>query len=223
MNRTSAGVLIVVIGVAELLIVGLLLPHDRWLNQETMIALTGAIIAWSVVTGVVLGQFARRAETASALVQWPLILIAFCWAILSSLPVAFAVEMTTKWIIGLHALAGLACTVVWVMTKETGRWVDSIEVEIAETYENHSDLKNAVVEAKAKIVSSGLDTPTAQRARTVLDRTETLPRLVLDGPTGVTAVQLVRKVGLAAGEGAEKLQTTLSELSEFLVAAKRPR
>ncbi len=223
MNRTYSAFLVLVFAVAEFLIVGLSLPSERWRASETILALIGSIIAWVVAIGAVWGQLARGSGRASALLQWPLLLLAFCWGLLSVFPIIFAMEMTTKWIIGSHIFAGLFCIGSWAVVQGAGRHVDGVEAKITRTYDNHADLKNAIVHAKTQIASSVLDSPMAQQARMVLDRTDTLPRLILDGPSGVAVVNLVRKVGLAATEGPDKLRGAQLELSEFLVAAKRPR
>ncbi len=217
MNRTTTASIVAIIAIAELLLVSLLLPAERWHANETVLAFAGAFVAWVVTIALTVGQASSAAGSASTLTKWPSVAAGFGWSLLSALPIRFAVEMTTKWVLGAHALAGLACAGVWVLMRDAGRHVDDVEAAIAQTDNNHRDLNSAIARTQSLLTRAVLNPEMSQRARTLLDRAQTVPRSALLGAAGEDLVILVRQVGLAAGEGPEAVGAPLVALEDAVV------
>jgi len=221
MSRSSVLVLLAIVSAAELVFLGLLLPRERWLALETMVALGGAIVAWAATMGLALGQASATRGAASTLVRWPAVLVGFAWGVLSVFPITFAVELSNPWVIGLHVLAGLACLSVWGTMREAGRHVDQVEAEISRSDETNLAMIAAISRARGQAARANLDASSSQRVRTLLDKAEVLPRSALGAPVGLAVLEAVQKVGAAIGQGREALESVLVELEDLVLAGRR--
>lgn len=220
MNRTTAAALVAIVAAAEFLIVALVLPGQRWQAMETLLATGFALVAWGITIALLLHQVSGDAGAASIWTRWPALVVGFLWGLLSALPIAFAMELTTKWILGLHAFAGLACLGVWLTFRTAGAHMDGVEGEIAGTDDAHADLQRAVSRVRLQIGRSGLAPETSQQARTLLDRALTVPRSALRGALAEDLVFQILQVGVVAAEGTESLAAALQTLEDTLAVLK---
>ena len=220
MTRTTAASLVAIVAAAELLIVALLLPGHRWQATETLLATGCALAAWSVTIALLIHQVNGDASAASIWTRWPAVVAAFAWGLLSALPIAFAVEMTTKWVLGLHAILALACLAVWMVMRTAGAHMDGVEAEIASTDDTHADLNGAIARVRLQASRSGMATDLHQRTRTLLDRAQTLPRSSLRGRLADDFVIQILQIGITASERPESLESSLQAVEDTLAILK---
>jgi hypothetical protein len=219
MSRTTAAAIVAIAAAAELLILALLLPAHRWQTIDTVLATACAVAAWGITIALMVRQASTPAGAASVWTRWPAILAGFVWGLFSALPIALAVELTVKWVLGLHALAGLLCAGVWVIFRSAGAHMDQVEADVAQTDDTHADLQGAIARTRLQLTRSGLDPALSQRPRTLLDRAQTVPRSVLRGAAAEDLVLQVIQVGIAASEGAA-VDAALDALEDTLAMLK---
>ena len=197
MNRAIVAAVIALVGLAELLLVGLALSAAQWHAQETPVALGLFVLPWLVTTLLATRQFSSPSGAASTWTHWPAVAASLAWGVLAAGPVWFAAELGLKWLIGLHGLAALGVAALTVLMKGAGNHVDAVEAQVATSHGAHADLTAAITQTRARVGRAGLESALAQRARIALERAQTVPRMALVGSSGEGLVLAVRELGLA--------------------------
>jgi len=220
MSRTTAASLVAIVAAAELLLIALLLPGHRWQATETLLAMGCSLAVWGGTITLLIHQVSGDASVASFWTRWPSVVVGFAWGLLSALPIAFAVELTTKWVLGIHAIVGMACLGVWMVMRTAGAHMDGVEAEISSTDDTHADLNGAIARVRLQIGRSGMATGLQQRTRTLLDRAQTLPRSSLRGRLADDFVLQILQIGVVASNRPESLESALQAVEDTLAALK---
>lgn len=219
MSRTSAAAIVAIVAAVELLILAMLLPAHRWHSFDTVLATACAIAAWGFTIALTMRMASTPTDAASVWTRWPVVLAGFAWGLFSALPIALAVELSAKWVLGLHAVAGLLCAGVWVVFRSAGAHMDQVEADIARTDDSHADLNGAIARVRLQVTRAAPEPGLSQRARTLLDRAQTVPRSALRGAAAEDLVLQVLQVGIAASDGAA-IDVSLDALEDTLAMLK---
>lgn len=219
MTRTIVVTLVVIMAAAELLLVGLLLPSERWQVDVTQVAITAAVVAWATAAWLSSRQVAQAAGQASTWTLWPAALAGVIWGLLSGPLAWFAADLGMRWLVGLHGLAALAVAGLGVLMAGAGAHVDAVEAKTAATNDVHADLNTAISRARSRIARAGLEATLSQRVRIALERAQTVPRAALAGPQAESLLLAVREVAMAV-EASGDVGAAAAGLEDVVVAVK---
>jgi len=221
MSRTSLSSAVGLLATIELIALWLLLPATRWHSTETRGALLGILVAF-LVTGVLADRAARiSVSNASIWATWPPVAGGVTWAVGGAAFVWFATELGGKWLFGLHALAAVMCTLLWLITFAAGRHLNATDRPHEVGTSNHAALLDAVAHVRAQLVRAHLVPAVTQRVQTILDRVSTLPRRPLPASLGSEIVERLYALVADLGERDPDLDSVLRPLEDVVQAAKR--
>jgi hypothetical protein len=82
--------------------------------------------------------------------------------------------------------------------------MDAVESEVAKSDDAHADLHTAISKARLAISRANLDPSVAQKARTLLDKAQALPRSALTRASGLEVLDAVRALSSASADEASR-------------------
>ena len=147
----------------------LILSTERFDHTQTKVAICIMASAW-ILSATITSSQLTGSNSPSVLWKFKVGVLLAIWGILSGVVMLIAVQITLKWLLGLHAVIAILLMGVTAVLRGAAQHIDFVDAGILDSADMHTQINHSATAARLGLNGLSINSAITRRARTAIDR-----------------------------------------------------